>query len=135
MLRGVFLKEICEMQSSTDTQRRVCSLGLINIFGLAVTQSEPYLSLWPAFVTGVFKCMETLSAQKTGVVNEEPYLLDVEEAGYQAGFVQLSAIGRKVVDVSSGIDLVAGFKGTLGRAPGNIMQGIDEKTREKLAAL
>lgn len=123
------------MQSSTDTQRRVCALGLIGVFNLDITQSDPYLSLWPAFVTGVFQCMETLSAQKSAVVNMEPYLLDVEEAGYQAGFVQLSAIGRKATDVSAGIDLDSAFKQTLARAPANLMQGLDEKIREKLKLL
>lgn len=123
------------MQASSDTQRRVCALGLINVFGVAATQAEPYLSLWPDFVTGVFKCMETLSAQKSAAVNMEPYLLDVEEAGYQAGFVQLSAIGRKVVDVSAGINLEGAFKQTLARAPANLLSGLDEKTREKLSVL
>lgn len=135
MLRGVFLKEICEMQSATDIQRRVCAVGLIKIFSLDTSLSEPYLSLWPSFVEGVFKCMETLSAQKSVAVYEEPYLLDVEEAGYQAGFVQLSAIGRKMPDISSGINLEAMFKQTLSRAPPTLFQSLDEKIQLKLSSL
>lgn len=123
------------MQTASDTQRRVCCLGLIKLFNSDDALTGPYLSLWPSFATGVLKCMEIRTAQNTNAVEDEPYLLDVEEAGYQAGFVKLSAIAKKSVDAATGVNVSDAFKQCLARPQQSVFAELDQETRNKLNTL
>ncbi|KAJ3086323.1 hypothetical protein HK102_013299 [Quaeritorhiza haematococci] len=66
--------------------------------------TDQYLALWPKILSALAVVLESPLSEPHGPTEEEElYIMDIEEAGYQASFSKLSAVGRTKKEVNSAI--------------------------------
>ncbi|KAJ3066560.1 Exportin-2 [Podochytrium sp. JEL0797] len=95
MFISVVLPGLTEMVQPEE--RKLFIIGMTNLLTRSsVILSDAYLPLWPELIKTVIELLKIPAAENADVNPEdELYIADVEEAGYQASFAKLAAPVKK----------------------------------------
>ncbi|KAI9337773.1 Cse1-domain-containing protein [Obelidium mucronatum] len=95
MFTSVVLPGLAEMVQPEE--RKLFIIGMTNLLTRSsVILSDAYLPLWPELIKTVIELLKIPAAQDADVSpDDELYIADVEEAGYQASFARLAAPTKK----------------------------------------
>ncbi|KAJ3031576.1 UNVERIFIED_CONTAM: importin-alpha export receptor [Siphonaria sp. JEL0065] len=95
MFSSVVLPGLAEMVQPDE--RKLFIIGMTNLLTRStVILSDAYLPLWPQLITTVIELIKIPAAEGADVNPEDDlYIADVEEAGYQASFARLAAPVKK----------------------------------------
>ncbi|KAJ3119632.1 Exportin-2 [Physocladia obscura] len=106
LFTSIILPGLAEMVQPEE--RKLFIIGMTNLLtGSSIIISDQYLSLWPLIIETQIQLIKIPAAENADLnAEDEFYIADVEEAGYQASFARLSAPAKKSGGTAAGVRAV-----------------------------